>query len=133
MASRNFALKINLAIGFIRKKPAGMHWLGYNDAVSWLNKAKTRIFQPTANFEIFEIYLYFVSQPTRPPACLPAVRPGCARCRAPEISHDKGNGGGFTKILFRRRFTHCAMMIPFILLSLSLFFFIPLARCGSHL
>ena len=33
-----------------------MHWLGYNDAVSWLNEAKTRIFQPTANFEIFEIY-----------------------------------------------------------------------------
>ena len=22
------------------KKPAGMHWLGYNDAVSWLNKAE---------------------------------------------------------------------------------------------
>ena len=41
-----------------------MHWLGYNDAVSWLNEAKTRIFQPTANFEIFKIYLYFV--------CLPA-------------------------------------------------------------
>ena len=32
-----------------------MHWLGYNDAVSWLNKAKTRIFQPTANFENFKI------------------------------------------------------------------------------
>ena len=30
-------------------------------------------------------------------------------CRAPEISHNKGNGGGFTKILFRRRFTHCAL------------------------
>ena len=45
-----------------------MHWLGYNDAVSSLNEAKTRIFQPTANFEIFEIRLYFVSQP--------AVRPG---------------------------------------------------------
>ena len=118
-------LKINLAVGFIRKKTAGMHWLGYNHTVSWLNEAKTRIFEPTANFEIFEIYLYFVS--------LPAVRPGCARCRAPEISHDKGNGGGFTKILFRRRFTHCAIMIPFILLSLSLFFFIPLARCESHL
>ena len=29
-------------------------------------------------------------------------------------------------MLFRRRFTQCAMMIPFILLSLSLFFFIPL-------
>ena len=34
-------LKINLAIGFIRKKSAGMHWLGYNDVVSWLNEAKT--------------------------------------------------------------------------------------------
>ena len=102
-----------------------MHWLGYNDAVSSLNEAKTRIFQPTANFEKFKIRLYFVS--------LPAVRPSCARCRAPEISHDKGNGGGFTKMLFRRRFTHCAMAIPFILLSPSLFFFIPLARCESHL
>ena len=36
-------LKIDLAIGFIRRKPAGMHWLGYNDAVSWLNEAKTMI------------------------------------------------------------------------------------------
>ena len=80
------------------KKTAGMHWLGYNDAVSSLNEAKTRIFQPTANFENFEICLYFVSQL----ACQPAVRPGCARCRAPEISHNKGNGGGFTKMLFRR-------------------------------
>ena len=43
--------------------------------------------------------------------CQPAVRPGCARCRAPEISHNKGNGGGFTKMLF------CAMAIPFILHS----------------
>ena len=72
--------KINLAIGFIPKKPTGMHWLGYNDAVSWLNKAKTRIFQPTANFEIFEIYLYFVCLPACQPASQPAVRPGCARC-----------------------------------------------------
>ena len=114
-----------------------MHWLGYNDAVSSLNEAKTRIFQPTANFENFEIRLYFVSQPACLPACQlasqPAVKPSCARCRAPEISHDKGNGGGLTKMLFQRRLTHCAMAIPFILLSLSLFFFIPLARCESHL
>ena len=61
--------KINLAISFIRKKPAGMHWLGYNDAVSSLNEAKIRIFQPTANFENFEIRLYFVSQPACQPAC----------------------------------------------------------------
>ena len=60
--------KMNLAISFIRKKPAGMHWFGYNDAVSLSNKAKTRIFQPTTNFENFEIHPYFVSQP----ACLPA-------------------------------------------------------------
>ena len=31
-------------------------------------------------------------------ASLPAVRPSCARCRALEISHDKGNGGGLTKM-----------------------------------
>ena len=46
-----------------RKKTAGMHWLGYNGALL-LNEAKTRIFQPTANFENF---LYFV--------CLPASLP----------------------------------------------------------
>ena len=49
------------------KKPTGMHWLGYNDAVPWLKKAKSQIFQPTANCENFEIYLYFVCQS----ACLP--------------------------------------------------------------
>ena len=78
------------------KKPTGMHWLGYNDAVSWLNEVKTQMFQPTAYFENFEIYLYFICLL----ASLPTVRPGCARCRAPEISHDKGNGSGFTKMLF---------------------------------
>ena len=61
--------KINLAVSFIQKNPAGMHWLGYNDAVSSLNKAKTRIFQSTANFENFKIHLYFVSQPASLPAC----------------------------------------------------------------
>ena len=78
-----------------------MHWLGYNDAVSSLNEAKT---QPTANFENFKIRLYFVSlpacQPASQPASQPTVRPGCARCRTLEVSHDKGNGGGFTKMLF---------------------------------
>ena len=129
MASGNLMLQNQPCNKLYPKKPAGMHWLGYNDAVSSLNEAKTRIYQPTVNFKNFIIHLYFVSQP----ACLPAVRPSCARCRAPEISHDKGNGSGFTKMLFRRRFTHCAMAIPFILFSPSLFFFIPLARCESHL
>ena len=52
-----------------------MHWLGYNDTVSSLNEVKTRIFQPTANFENFEIRLYFVSQPASQPASLPASLP----------------------------------------------------------
>ena len=133
MASQNFALYNQLCNRLYPKKPTGIHWLGYNDAVSWLNEGKTQIFQPTANFEIFEIYLYFVCQPASQPASLPAIRPGCTRCRAPEISHHKGNGSRFTKMLFQRRFTHCTMAIPFILLSISLFFFIPLARCESHL
>ena len=90
------ALKINLAIGFIRKNCIGKAVA--NDAVPQLNEAISRIFRPTANFENFEIHLYLVSLP----ACLSAVRPGCARCRAPEISHNKGNGGVFAKMLFRR-------------------------------
>ena len=48
----------------------------------------------------------------------PAVRPGSTRCMALEIQHSKGNRVGFMKLLFRRRFTHCAMAIPFILHSL---------------
>ena len=48
-----------------------MHWLGYNDAVSSLNEAKTRIFQPTANFENIEIRLYFISLSASQPASLP--------------------------------------------------------------
>ena len=64
------------------------------------------------------------------PASQPAVRPGCTRHRVPEISHDKGNGSRFTKMLFQRQFTHCTMAIPFILCSSSLFY--TLARCKSH-
>ena len=91
--------KINLTISFIRKKPAGMHWLGYNDAVSSLTKRKLEYFtlQP-----ILKISKSACISSACQPACQPAVRPGCARCRTPEISHDKGNGGGFTKMLFRK-------------------------------
>ena len=42
-------LKINPPIRFT-KKTTGMHWSGCNNAVPWLNEAKTQIFQPTANF-----------------------------------------------------------------------------------
>ena len=33
------------------------------------------------------------------PACQPAVRPGYAKCTAPEVSHNRGNCSGFTKLL----------------------------------
>ena len=69
--------------------------------------------QPTLKISKFTC----ISSASQPASSLPAVRPGCARCRAPEISHNKGNGGGFTKMLFQRRFTYCAMAIPFILHS----------------
>ena len=61
------------------KKPTGMRRLGYNEAVSWLNEAKARIFQPTANFENFKIYLYFVCQP----ACQPKESPTIAKSPTP--------------------------------------------------
>ena len=74
-------------IGFIRKT-AGMHWLGCNDAVLWLNEAKTRIFWPV------QLILKFSKL-----TCISsATLPYCARCRGPEISYDKGNIGGLTKL-----------------------------------
>ena len=37
---KNLCFKNQPCNSFIQK-PAGMHWLSYNDAVSWLNEAKT--------------------------------------------------------------------------------------------
>ena len=45
-----------------------MHWLDYYDAVSWLNEAKTQVFQPADNFENLNLPVF------RLPACLPACR-----------------------------------------------------------
>ena len=47
--------------------------------------------------------------------CWPAVRPGSTMARAPVFSHNNSNRVGFTKLLFRRTFIHCAMVLPFIL------------------
>ena len=109
------ALKINLAIGFIRKNQ--LECIGKAVMMLYLGQTKRQVeyfdLQPILKISKFTC-ISSASQPACLPACLPAVRPGCARCRAPEISHDNGNGGGFMKLLFRRRFTHCAMAIPFI-------------------
>ena len=83
----------------------------YNHAVPFLNDAKSRLFRSVTTSKVFGIYLYFVCLP----ASQPAVRPGSARPTGPEISHNTGSGGGFTKMLFRKRFIHCAMVSPFIL------------------
>ena len=82
---------------------------------------KTQIFQPTVNFENLPAFHL--------PASQPAIRLGCARCRAPEISHDKGNGGGFMQNVVPKTIyplCHGNSLYPS---SLSLLFFIPLARC----
>ena len=44
MASKKLHFKNQPCNRFYLKKPAGMHWLGRNDAVPWLNEAKTQIF-----------------------------------------------------------------------------------------
>ena len=86
---QNFCtFKNNLTTGFSQKNQPG--------CISTA-AAKSLIFRSTANFKNFEIYLYFVCQP----ASQPAIRPGSARCMAPDLSHNKGNHVGFTKMLFR--------------------------------
>ena len=71
---------------------------------------------------IISIYNEFYKFRKLPGFCLPtsqpSVRPGSAKCTAPEIKHSKGNRVAFMKLLFRRRFTHYAMVILLFFLSL---------------
>ena len=53
-----------------------MHFYYCNDAVPWLNKAKSRMFRCTVIVKNFQTHLYFVCH-------LPAVRPGSAMCAGP--------------------------------------------------
>ena len=53
----------------------------------------------------------FISEP----ASQPAVRLGSASATALEFLHNKGNHVRFTKLLFRKTFIHCTMVLPFIL------------------
>ena len=55
-----------------------------------------------------------ISQPASQPDSQPAVRPGFASATALEFLHNKGNRVGFTKLLFRKTYIHCAMVLPFI-------------------
>ena len=92
-----------------------MHFYCCNDAVPWLNEAKSQIFQCTVIFKNFQIHLYFVCH-------LPAIRPGSATCTGPLFLLKNVIGIYNMNLLFRKRFIHCAMVIPFILNWPSLFF-----------
>ena len=80
-----------------------MHFYCCNDAVAWLNEAKSRKF------------------PNSPVFCLtatclpPAIRPGSATCMGPIFLTKNVIGVYNTNPLFQKRFIHCAMVIPFIL------------------
>ena len=98
-----------------------MHFYCCNDAVPWLNEAMSRIFRCTLISKNFQIHLYFVCH--LPSAtCLPAVRPGSAMCVGLIFLTKNVIGVYNTNPLFRKRFIHCALMIPFILHWPSLFF-----------
>ena len=93
-----------------------MHFYCCNDAVPWLNGAKSRIFRCTVIVKNFQIHLYFVCH------LPPAVRPGSAMCAGPIFLTKNVIGVYNTNPLFRTRFIHCALMIPFILQWPSLLF-----------
>ena len=67
------------------------------------------------NFKNLKFNPDFVYQPASQPASQPAVRPGSASAAALEFLHNNGNRVGFTKLLFRKTFIHCAMVLCFIL------------------
>ena len=96
-----------------------MHFYCCNDAIPWLNEAKSQIFRCTVVFKDLQFHLYFVCLP----ACLPpAVRPGSATCTGPIFLTKNVIGIYNTNPLFQKRFIHCALVIPFILHWPSLFF-----------
>ena len=69
-------LKNKLYNRFYPKKHLhGMHFYCCNDAVPWLNEAKSQIFRCTVILKNFQIHLYFVCHL---PACLP---PACRKTR----------------------------------------------------
>ena len=77
-----------------------------NNAVTLLKAAKGLKIQSIMKFKNSVFIL---------PASQPAVRPGYARCMAPEFLHSKGYQVGFTKLSFLRTFICCAMVLTFIL------------------
>ena len=95
-----------------------MHFYCCNDAVPWLNEAKSRIFQCTVIVLKISKFTCISSATCH----LPAVRPGSATCTGPIFLTKNIIGVYNTNPLFRKRFIHCALVIPFILHWPLLFF-----------
>ena len=80
----------------------------------------------------FKIFLITCISSHSQPASQPAVRPGCARCRALKITQTTGYCVGFTKLLFRRLFSYCAMVILLSFLTLLSSLSIGMLECVNN-
>ena len=96
------------------KQTFAVHSYCANNAVTLLNTAKSIKIRSIMNFKNLKfISISSISQL----ASQPTVRSGSASATALEFLHNKGNHVGFTKLLFRKTFIHCAMVLRFILIS----------------
>ena len=85
-----------------------------------LKEVKIQIIWPVENFKNFKIHPHLsASQPVCQPASLPAVRSTSGRNMSPAFSHNAEYRCAITDLLFGLRFTHCAMVSPFILCCFS--------------
>ena len=102
-----------------------MHFYCCNDAVPWLNKAKSRIFRCTVVFKDFQFRLYFVCLPA---TCLPATcLPACRKTRfryvyRSNFSHKECNWHLQYESVVPKKIYPLCLVIPFILYWPSLFF-----------
>ena len=86
---RNFhTFKNNLTTGFNQKNQPGCISTAVIRLYLMLNAAKSITFRSTANFKNLPVFRLPASQPASQPACLPTIRPGSARCMAPDFSHN---------------------------------------------
>ena len=79
-----------------------------------VNKAKSQLFRSLLNFKFFLNHVDFVSQP----ACQPAVRPGCARCKALKITQNNRLLCRIYETVVLKTISYCAMVILLSFLTL---------------
>ena len=109
---------LSLTIDFTQKTP-GMHFYCCNHGVP---KQKVKFFDVQWFLKISKFTCISSATCLPPASCLPAVRPGSAMCTGPIFLTKNVIGVYNMNPLFRKRFIHCTMVIPFILHWPSLFF-----------